>query len=155
VKLKTEKLFHASLVLKGFYHLLELSAGTILLFVSSSSQIYNFIHNLFEQELLEDPHDFVANFIVNLFGNIQPSLKLFFGTYLFVAGIINLGLIIALWKEKLIAYPISIIFFSLFVIYQIYRYILTPSWILIILTILDLIIIFLSYREYKTLKNKS
>ena len=67
-------------------------------------------------------------------------------------GIIKAGLVIALWKKKIIFYPIAIIFFGLFVIYQIYRYFLEPSFILMVLTILDLIIIFLSYKEYKILK---
>ena len=67
-------------------------------------------------------------------------------------GIIKAGLVIALWKKKIIFYPIAIIFFGLFVIYQVYRYFLEPSFILMVLTILDLIIIFLSYEEYKILK---
>jgi uncharacterized membrane protein len=154
VKLTTKQVLRISLLLKGIYCFLELSAGTILLFISSS-QIYNFIHDLFQHELLEDPHDFVANFILNSVGKIPSTIKLFIALYLLINGVIKLGLVLALWKEKLIAYPISIIFFSLFVIYQIYRYILTPSWILIVLTILDLIIILFCYKEYRILKNKS
>lgn len=151
MKLKIEKLFHVGLLIKGIYSFLELFAGIILLSISSY-KINEFIYNLFRHELLEDPHDLVVNFIINLFWNLSPSLELLIALYLLINGAIKLGLIVALWKEKLIAYPIAMIFFSLFVIYQIYRYVLTPSWILIILTILDLIIIFLSYKEYNHLK---
>ena len=151
MKLKNEKLFEVAIFLKGIYSFFEFFAGIILLSISSS-QIYNLIHDLFKHELLEDPNDLIANFILNLAGNMSSSLKLFLALYLSIMGIIKTGLVIALWKKKIIFYPIAIIFFSLFVIYQIYRYFLEPSFILIFLTILDLVIISLSYKEYKILK---
>lgn len=151
VKLKNEKLFEITLFLKGIYSLLEFISGIILLSISSS-QISDFIRNLFKHELLEDPNDLIANFILNAAGNMSSSLKLFLALYLSVMGIIKSGLVIALWKKKIIFYPIAIIFFSLFVIYQIYRYFLEPSFIFIFLTTLDIIIIFLSYKEYRILK---
>ena len=69
MKFKNEKLFEVTLFLKGIYSLFEFFAGIILLSISSS-QIYNLIHDLFKHELLEDPNDLIANFILNTAGNM-------------------------------------------------------------------------------------
>lgn len=146
-------IFRASIFLKGLYSFLELLAGTLLLFVMSS-QIYNFVHEIFKNELIEDSRDFIANFILNSLGNLTPAFKLFIAIYLIVHGTIKLALIIGLWKEKRAAYPIAIGVFGLFVIYQIYRYIMHPSLILILLTDLDMLIIILTLIEWRNLKKR-
>lgn len=146
-------IFRISILLKGIYSFFELLAGMILLFVTSD-RIYNFVHFIFRNELIEDSHDFIANFILNLAGNLPQQIKLFIAIYLIIHGLIKIGLIIALWKEKHWAYPVALIVFSLFIIYQIYRYILHPSLILIFLTDLDMAVIILTYLEWKRLKRK-
>jgi len=145
--------FRISIFLKGLYSFFELLAGMILLLVSSD-KIFNFVHYIFKNELLEDSRDFVANFILNFAGSLTASLKLFFAIYLIIHGVIKLGLIIALWKEKKGAYPVAIAVFGLFIVYQIYRYILHPSLILLFLNDLDLAIIILTLLEWRRLKRK-
>lgn len=147
------KIFQISIFLKGIYSFLELLAGMILLFVTSD-RIFNFVHEIFQNELLEDAHDFVANFVLNLAGSLTKSFKLFIAIYLIIHGVIKVGLIIALWKEKRAAYPIAIGVFGLFVAYQIYRYFLHPSLILVLLTDLDMLIIILTLIEWRKLKKR-
>jgi uncharacterized membrane protein len=143
--------FRVSILLKGIYSFFELIAGMILLFVTSD-RIFNFINHIFRNEILEDGRDFIANFLLNTFGNLPQQIKLFIAIYLISHGIVKLGLIITLWKEKRWAYPIAIGVFSLFIVYQIYRYILHPSLILIFLTDLDMAIIILTLLEWRRLK---
>ena len=143
-------LFDASILLKGIFSLIELISGTLLLFITSNF-LLKFIYFIFGHELLQDPTDILVNFLINLFSN-PTNLKILFAIYLIAHGIIKLGLILALWKEKLWAYPLSEIVFSLFIIYQIYRYTQHPSIFLILLTALDIFVIILIHLEYKILK---
>jgi len=146
---RIHKIFRASILLKGAYSLIELIAGLILLVVSSNT-IVSTVRSIFQHELLEDPHDLFANYLINFFSSF--SLKLFIAWYLIIHGVIKLGLISALWRKKIKAYPIAIGIFIIFLIYQIYKYILTPSIILIILSVLDVLIIILIYIEYGHIK---
>ncbi len=151
MRINLHKIFRTSIFVKGIYSLIELAAGFMLLFISSNA-ILSMVRSVFRHELLEDPHDLFANYIINFFGSFSFSLKIFIAWYLIIHGAIKLGLISALWLKKIKAYPISIGVFILFLIYQIYKYILTPSLILIILSVLDVLIIILTYIEYKHIK---
>jgi uncharacterized membrane protein len=143
--------FRVSIFLKGLYSFFETIAGFVLLFITSN-QIFNFIHHIFRNELLEDAHDFIANFLLNTFGSLPEQMRLFIAIYLISHGVIKLGLIIALWEEKKWAYPLAIGVFTFFIIYQIYRYILHPSLILLFLNDLDLAVIILALLEWRRLK---
>lgn len=150
-KVLIHKLFSVSVSLKGIFALVELISG-ILLFFINSNLLLKFVYYIFGHELVQDPTDIFVNLLLNLFSNFSGGIKLFFAVYLLVHGIIKLGLIMALWKEKLWAYPLSEIVFSLFIVYQIYRYFQHPSLFLILLTILDIFVIILIYLEYKNFK---
>ncbi len=146
--------FEIGLLLKGLNGFLEI-IGSFLFFVISPVKLNNLIILLTRGELSEDPKDFVANYLLNLAGQYSLNTQIFGSLYLFSHGIIKIFLIIWLWRRKLWAYPTAIIFFFIFIIYQIYRYTINYSPWLIILTIFDIFIIYLTYREYKNLKKLS
>jgi len=78
--------------------------------------------------------------------------QLFGAAYLLTHGIIKLALVAALLKRRLWAYPAAIGIFALFAAYQVYRYTFTHSWYLILLTILDAVVIWLTWLEYTKVK---
>jgi uncharacterized membrane protein len=145
--------FRVSILFKGIYSFFELVLGVILIFVTSSA-IYNFVYEIFRHELVEDPTDFIANSLLTAVGNLSSSLKLFIAIYLISHGIIKLALIISLWKEKRWAYPIAMVVFSWFIIYQSYRYLIHPSLVLLFLNDLDLAVIILTLLEWRRLRYK-
>ena len=104
--------------------------------------------------MVQDPADILVNFLLNSFSTFSKSIMFFFAIYLVIHGVIKIGLIFSLWKGKLWAYPLSEIIFSLFIIYQIYKYIISPSFFLIFLTFLDALVIILIYLEYKNIKKR-
>ena len=53
-----------------------------------------------------------------------------------------------LWMNKLWAYPLAIVIFSAFSVYQIYRYTHTHAFALLVLTVFDVIIVYLTWEEY-------
>lgn len=145
------RFFGLGIFLKGIFALLEVASGVLLFFVTSDS-LLNSVYHILGHELTQDPTDIFANFLLNLFSNFPNSLKIFFAAYLLIHGIVKLGLIFALWKEKLWAYPLSGAIFLMFMIYQFYRYLHHHSVYSLFLIFLDLLVIILIYLEYQNLK---
>ncbi len=143
--------FRASILIKGFDSAVEIIIGAVLMFITAGG-LYNFVTNLFSNEIAVDPRDFVATHIISWVSSITPDVKIFIAIYFLSHGLIKLGLLIGLWKEKVKLYPIAIGVFVLFIIYQAYKYIIQPSGWLIYLTVLDLIFIGLAILEYRHLK---
>lgn len=141
------KMFVIGVVVKGINGAFEILGG-ILLLVIRTEAINKTLVYLTQGELIEDPNDFLANAILHLSHNLSISTKMFGAIYLLSHGVIKIGLVIALLKKKLWAYPASILFLIVFIIYQIYRLAVGYSVGMVLLTILDLIIVILIWREY-------
>ena len=146
-------LFIVSVILKGFNAAVEIIGGIIVAIVSQSF-IIKIVLFLTQEELLEDPSDKIANYLINSAQYFSLSAKHFIAFYLLSHGIIKLALVIGLLKNKLWSYPVSIVVFGIFIIYQIYRYYFTHSLWLLILTAFDLIVVWLVWHEYKYLRIK-
>jgi uncharacterized membrane protein len=61
---------------------------------------------------------------------------------------VKVALVVGLLKEKLWAYPASLVVMSLFVLYQLYRFSYTHGFGLIVLTVFDVIVMILIWHEY-------
>lgn len=142
-------IFRASVLLKAANALLEIVSGTLLLFTSSIATLVTYLS---QKELIEDPGDIIAATIQNYLPYLSEHSQSFAAFYLLSHGGIKIFLAIGLLRNKLWAYPSAIIFFILFIIYQVYRYTYTHSFILIFLTIFDLIIVGLTWHEYRIVK---
>ncbi len=145
------KVFWIGIALKTLNAVLEVAGGIVLLTLSRQS-IVNSVYIVFRHELIQDPNDIPANFLLHEAENLSAGMKLFAIVYLLTHGLIKLGLIGAIWRSKLWAYPAAGAVFSLFVAYQMYRFAYTHSIIMLLLTILDLIIIALLFPEYGRVK---
>lgn len=143
--------FRLSLWLKGVHAGLEIVGGVMLIFLSPI-QVTKLIVWMTQDELLEDPNDMIANYLMHIATQISISGILFGAFYLLSHGVFKLILIIALLKRKLWAYPWSMILFSLMIVYQVYRFSYTHSIGLLLLTIFDLIVIWLIWQEYKIVR---
>ena len=146
--------FRISIMLKGLHAVLEIIGGLLLVFISPAV-ITKFVVWITQNELLEDPNDFIANYLLNAAARVSLSSLIFGASYLLSHGILKLILVIALLKRKLWAYPCSLALFSLFVVYQIYRFSITYSLGLFILTVFDLVVIWLIWKEYKIIRKRS
>jgi len=150
-----EKYLHTifiwGIILKGINGLVEMVGSVAFLF---GNQLLAWIHILAQQEIIEDPTDIVANYIQHHFTVIKLSSETFGFLYLLSHGIIKLLLAIGLLRNKLWAYPTAILVFVFFIIYQLYRYSFTHSLFLILLTLFDIIIIWLTWHEYRFYKKQ-
>jgi uncharacterized membrane protein len=93
--------------------------------------------------------------LIAIAGSISVGTQQFITFYLLSHGIINLILVLGLWKKKMWAYHASFIVLTIFSVYQICRYIYNPSLWLVILTVFDIVVIWLIWREYKRIRPKS
>lgn len=152
---KTEARIHAAfdltLFLKGIHAAAELIGGVLLFFVSPS-HILHIAHFFADNELAEDPHDVIANFLLHAAQSLGGSSQTFAAFYLASHGVINALVVIGLAKKKLWAYPVSIAVLAGFIIYQLYLLAFGYSFWLVLFTVLDVIIIFLVWHEYGVLR---
>ncbi len=143
--------FSVSLWLKGVFALTEVIGGIAGFFVST--QILNdFAVWVTRSEVAEDPHDIIANFFLHAVQHLTSGTLNFAAIYLLGHGIVKLWLIIGLLRRRLGYYPVAIVVFGLFIAYQLYRYTLTHSIWLVLITLLDLVVIGLTWHEYRYLK---
>jgi len=140
--------FEVGIVLKGLNGLLELVGGVLLLIVSPAA-IKGVVRTLTEGELSEDPHDLIATRLLHTAGGLTGVGLTFGAVYLLLHGVVKVTLVIALLRNKLWAYPWMIAMLLAFIAYQGYLIVLGPSPGLIALTIFDVLIVVLTWREYR------
>jgi len=148
-----EIVFDTAIVLKGINGILEFAGGIFLFFISSSF-ISRTVGRIFSHELGDDPRDFLANYFVNIAQNLTLSTKEFIAVYIFIHGIINLFLFTTVINKKYWAYPVALVILMIMMIYQIFRLTHRYTWTLAIITLVDLIFIYLMYDQYTHKKRK-
>jgi uncharacterized membrane protein len=146
-------LFKIGVWSKGIDGALEVIAGFALLFTTPAS-LRHLIDWLTQGELQEDPTDLIANHLVDFFHQLSFSTKHFVSAYLLVYGITKIGLAAGLLRGKLWAYPVALGVLGLFLCYQAYRFSHNHSVGLGFVSVLDLIVIVLIWRDYKYMKAK-
>ena len=143
-----DKAFRIGLLLKMLDGLVE-TLGGILLLIIQPDQIDRLVHWLTQGELNHDPHDFIANRIVNSANHITGAGLTFGAIYLLAHGVVKIVLVYEVWRDHLWAYLGLIGVTALFVIYQAYVIVGKFSLGLFLLTIFDLVIIYLTQKEYR------
>ena len=145
---RVHQIFEISVLLKGAHALIECIGGLALIFVSTST-IRGLVNALTQDELIEDPNDFVAGHLLTFAQNFTVSTQHFYAFYLLSHGIVKVFLVVGLRRKRLWAYPVSLVVLGLFIAYQLYRFSYTHGVGLIILTVFDVIVMGLIWREYR------
>jgi len=149
-----DKSFEIGILLKGVNGALELIGGILLITVPASA-ITRLVHHLTDEELTEDPHDFIATHIVHYGNQLAQGHNLFVILFLLTHGIVKVALVLALLRQKLWAYPWALVALTLFLVYQAYLLITQPSPAMAVLTVLDIIIVWLVWREWQKVRGES
>jgi uncharacterized membrane protein len=139
--------FELGLILKGINGVFETIGGILLLTVNLDT-IEHFLIRLSLLELPHGKHDFLAHALFNLAMHFSADTKLTGGIYLLAHGLFKVGLVVGLQLKKHWAYPVGMSFLSIFIAYQIYRLTLHFSFGLFALTLMDMTLMALIYREH-------
>jgi uncharacterized membrane protein len=145
--------FKVGVILKGVDGVLQ-SVGAVLLLFVKPGQIRHAVVLLTRHELSRDPDDRVANYLVRAADHLSVSHQLFASVYLLSHGVVKVVLVWALLQSKLWAYPAAILIFAAFSAYQIYQFVISHSIVMLVLTILDVVVIALTWAEYSRLRHR-
>ena len=107
---------------------------------------------LVEYELSLDPHKFIAIHLLRTSRMLLSGNRMFASIYLLSHGATKVILVLALWMNAQLAYPFTIIFLGGFSAYQMYRYSHTHSIAMLLLTIFDVALIYLTWMEWREQK---
>lgn len=152
-KLRSETdLLHRTFVLsigaKGLFGLFEL-IGAVGAYFISPAQIQSFTHWLTAKELQLEPNNVIAQFILHLGASATTSETHFVALYLIIHGLTKVVLVWALLKDKQWAYPWMMVALVLFIVSQSIDLIASFSLGILLLTLFDVFILWLTWREYK------
>lgn len=149
-----DRLFEFGIILKGLDGILETIGGLLLLAVTPAT-INRLAARLTQHELSEDPNDSIASHLLRYAHGLAGSAVTFAAVYLLLHGITKIVLVAALLRNQIWAYPWMLAFLLIFIGYQLYRIVLSPTFGLIALTIFDSLIVWLTWREWRKQPAKS
>ena len=148
-----DKIFEAGVLIKGVEGVFETLAGFAVLFLGSDF-LGTLAIKLTQSELQQDPNDKFANYIFHTGQHLASGGTTFVVAYLLVHGAIKLIAVFSLLRNKLWGYPFSMVTLGLFMIYQIYEIAVTHSIFVTLLTVFDIFLMWLIYREYTIQKQR-
>ncbi|MER8408587.1 DUF2127 domain-containing protein [Mesorhizobium sp. M0185] len=148
---RIHQIFELSIWLKGAHALIE-CVGGILLYVVTTDAIASWVNTFTQEELIEDPNDFIAGYLSQMASHFSVASKEFYAFYLLSHGLIKLLLVVGLLRGKLWSYPASLAALGAFMIYQVYRYSYTHSFGLLVLTVFDAVVMVLIWHEWKIVR---
>jgi len=140
--------FLIGVALKGLDGLVEL-VGAIVLLVTTPGQLLLIAQRLTAHELAREPNDFLANALLHSITQLGSGTVVFLAVYLLLHGVLKLAIVIALMLGTRRVYPWAIAAIGAFLIYQVYELFVSPSIGLVLLTVFDLIILLLTWREWR------
>ncbi len=143
--------FQVGVVLKWIDGVLEVVGAALPLFVKPD-RIVGAVAALTRHELSRHPHDPLAAHLLQAAQGLRGGGELFVSLYLLTHGLVKVGLVWALLRSKLWAYPVAIAIFAAFGAYQMLRWSRTHSPAMVALTVLDAFVILLTWAEWRRLR---
>lgn len=144
-------LFEASLFIKGTLAVAEAFAGLGLL-LAPNARILSFVDWLTKNEIAQDQADPMATWMRNATMGLSIESQHFYALYLLGHGVLKLLMVVMLARRVVWAYPVSILILLGFVAYQMHRWTVEPSPVLLVLSGFDLLMAGLVWREWRGLR---
>ena len=141
--------FFWSILLKGAISLAELIAGVALLIIPSAtilSLAFTVLNNI--------PDSSIQNILIQEVAKYTGDTVMFVAFYLLSRGFIKVFLIIGLLKNKLWAYPASLIVLFGLVLYQFYQIYSGHSLVVVLITLFDLFVMFFIWKEWTIVRRR-
>ena len=150
---RLDKVFEVGIVLKGLDGLLEIAGGVLLLLIKPQ-YLNQLASTLTQHELSEDPHDFLSSYVLHSTQNLAAGSLVFAALYLLSHGVVKIVLVWEILHNRLWAYQ-GLIYLTIgFMAYQIYRFSYSHSIGLVLLTLFDAVIVYLTAVEYRKRKHQ-
>ncbi len=147
------RVFEISLILKALHSLMEIVGGILLAAVSTGT-LLKVAEVLTSRELHEDPNDLVANYILHLARTFSIDAKAATVFFLLSHGTVKLVLVLSVMRGFSWAYPAFMLALVLLIAIQTYQLSHEASLILLAVTAFDLIVLALTWHEYRLLRGR-
>ena len=147
-----ENFFYLGILAKGIEGLFEIFIGFFLLLVGKET-LLAFFARAVGSEFTELPRDFFISIVYTFLQSILMDFKIFFALYVIAHGMINMGLALALWRERQWVFPVAIIIELFFVFYAAYYVIASYSFFWLVFVAFDTVLIVLIWHQYKRSRN--
>ena len=146
------KLLHRTFVwsigAKGVFGLFEL-IGAVFSYFIDPAQIKAFTIWLTKNELQQEPNNVFAQFILHLGSGATTAETKYVAFYLLLHGLTKVVLVWAILRDKAWAYPWMMIALAVFIVTQTWQLFTTFSFGILLLTVFDVFILWLTWREFK------
>ncbi|HZL08182.1 MAG TPA: DUF2127 domain-containing protein [Candidatus Dormibacteraeota bacterium] len=146
-----DKAYEIGILIKGIDGVLELVGGALVLLLNPHT-ITNITNFLTQDALQENPHNIIATHVLKLGNHLAGGHNFFAAAFLLTHGLVKVVLVACLLLNKLWAYPWALGVLGLFLVYQAYLLVTKPTFGMAFLTVLDIVIIGLIYREWQQVR---
>jgi uncharacterized membrane protein len=143
-----DRFFRWGVVGKGVYGAAELILGVLLTLVTTST-LQSWVDVLTQRELIHDPNDLLSTALVSMVDGLSSSAVLFAAIYLIAHGVVKLGLFTSVMTRAYRVYPWAIAILVAFIGYQVFDLITAFTVGLLLLTVFDIAIVALTWRDYR------
>jgi uncharacterized membrane protein len=145
------RLYIITILAKGALGLIQLATAAAI-YLGVLPQLPRLAKWLVEHEISEDPNDFFASHILALANIIPTSSPTFYTIYFSAHGLMHVTIVAALLWGARWAYHGAVIVLSGFIIYQLVEWFSVGGYMLLILSAIDLAVIYLTVRENRRLE---
>ena len=142
-----DKIFEVGLLLKGINGTLELLGGFLLLFLTPE-RLQHYLHAITQETISGEKPSKIIELLYHSIDTLSTGSRVFLIAYLWVHAVIKLVAVIGILKNQLWAYPFSLITLGIFTLLQVISLLHKVSLGMIILTVFDIFILWLIWREY-------
>jgi len=150
----TERLFKVAVTIKGIDGGIQL-LGALLLIMVPPTVIGGLANTIVTRDLVGDPNGNIARHLETAAAHFTGGSNRWFAiSYLLLHAVIKLGLVVALLRKVLPAFPIGMVVLAAFVVYEVWRATRTGSIALPVFAAIDVVIIVLIGREYLQLRRE-
>lgn len=151
---RVELLYRIGVAIKGLDGTIELLGGILLLLSPSLlGQVLAWLSHTDSDDTAI--HLFVSHWAGHLAGNLSTGTSLFATLFLLSHGVVKIVLVYCLLKEYHWVYPYALTVLALFTVYQTVILIQDPTIALSFFLALDLLIIWVVWREWRVVKSRT
>lgn len=133
------------------YGTLRIVLGLALLKVVGTPFI-DLVTKVMNHELMENSNDLLFSFATAFLSHYPFTVTYFVAFYFIFWGIADVVLSYSLIKHKLWAFPLSFQLIGIFIAYELVRFFFTHSLVLLTIIVIDTVILWLIWEEYKKVK---
>ena len=140
--------FVTTLLAKGFLGLTQLFIAAFI-WSGLVQRLPEYATWFFREELIENPTDFAAGLVLKWVGVLPATDLSFYQIYFAAHGVLHVAVVVALLVGFRWAYAIAILVLGVFVVYQITEWFAVGGPMLLVLTAIDVAVIWLTLLEWR------